>query len=350
MKNLNPVCILSNEFPDDHSLWVEVLDQGKGSINYSIVNLTSCNWLDEVLQSKAKIFIARPSGLSDQSKQLYDERLYIVNKTLKKEIYPSFDEVLVYENKKFLSYFLKSNNIPHPETNVFYSKKEAQQFCEETNYPVVAKFNIGASGSGVKILRTKDKAIDYINQSFSSKGAPKRWGPNLEKGNILKRGLHYIFNPKDILKKINLYKIKRNTKQNGYLIFQQHIQHNFEWRCVRIGDSFFAHKKIAIGEKASGTLLKAYENPPIKLLDFIKEITEKLGFTSLAIDLFETESGQYLVNEMQCYFGQSDSFQMKVDGKIGRYRYIDNNWIFEEGDFAKNACYNLRFEHLINQL
>ncbi|MBS4014229.1 MAG: hypothetical protein KGZ97_10815 [Bacteroidetes bacterium] len=350
MKKKHEICLLSNEFSEDQALWVKVLDENKETIVYSIVNLSSNSWLDEVIQSKAKVFIARPPGLSDQSKQLYDERLYIISKVLNKTIYPTLNEVLVYENKKFLSYFLKSSNIQHPQTFVFYSKEEAMQFCDVTKYPIVAKFNIGASGSGVKILRTKKKAIEYINQSFSTKGAPKRWGPNLDKGNLLKRGMHYIFNPEDIIKKISLYKIKRKTKQIGYLIFQQHIPHNFEWRCVRIGDSFFAHKKIAIGEKASGTLIKGYENPPIKLFDFIKEITDRIGFTSLAVDLFETEKGDFLVNEMQCYFGQSDRYQMKVNGKIGRYRFINNEWFFEEGDFAKNACYDLRIEHVLKLL
>ena len=56
------------------------------------------------------------------------------------------------------------------------------------------------------------------------------------------------------------------------------------------------------------------------------------------------------MNEMQCIFGQSDGYQMKVDEKIGRYRWQDNNWIFEEGDFAKNACYSLRLDFVISQL
>lgn len=350
MSKKHKVCVLANEFNDDHKLWVKTLAEYSDLVDFSIINITLNGWLDEVISMDADIFIARPPGLSDQSKHLYDERLYIVNKTLKKIIYPSFDEVLVYENKKFLSYFLKSNKIPHPETHVFYSKEEAEQFCLATKYPIVAKFNIGASGSGVKILKTKEKAFEYITQSFSGKGAPKRWGPNLEKGNLLKRGMNYIYNPNEIFKKLSHYKTKRNTKQIGYLIFQEFIEHGFEWRCVRIGDSFFAHKKLKVGDKASGTLLKGYETPPLEIFDFVKNITDKLNFSALAIDIFEKSNGDYLVNEMQCYFGQSDGFQMMVDGKIGRYRFNEGSWVFEEGDYAKNACYNLRIEDILQRL
>ena len=31
----------------------------------------------------------------------------------------------------------------------------------------------------------------------------------------------------------------------------------------------------------------------------------------------------------------------------GRYRYIQNKWQFEEGDFARNECYDLRLEFVL---
>ena len=69
---------------------------------------------------------------------------------------------------------------------------------------------------------------------------------------------------------------------------------------------------------SSGSLLKEYCNPPLELLDYVKSITDQFNFYSQAIDLFEY-NGNYLINEMQCIFGQSDSYQMKVNDEIGRY-------------------------------
>lgn len=344
------VCILSNENKDDHAIWLEVLNKYHDIIDFSVIDMSSGDWLDEILNSNAHIFIARPPGISDISKHHYDEKLFIVSNVLARLIYPSLNEVFVYENKKFLSYFLKANKVPHPATYVFYSRPEAVQFIEQAEYPVVAKFNIGASGSGVKILNDKTEAANYVIQAFSSGGAPRRWGPNLEKGGLLKRGVHYLYKPQDIFKKLRIYKARKGAKQEGFLILQEFIKHDFEWRCVRIGDSFFAHRKLKMGNKASGTLLKGYENPPFQLLDYIRELTDRLNFSSLAVDLFETDDGTYLVNELQCYFGQSDPYQMLVDGKAGRYRYLKNKWIFEEGDFAKNACYELRLQHIMDIL
>lgn len=231
---------------------------------------------------------------------------------------------------------------------MFYDRGEALRFANEKKYPFVAKANIGASGSGVMILHNRPEAEKYISDTFSGKGAHRRSGPNLDKGGFLKRGFHYVTHPADIHKKLFVYKKVKSDVQTDFVIFQEYIPHEFEWRVVRIGDSFFAHKKLKAGEKSSGSLLKNYDNPPVDVLDFVRQITDRYGFSSQAIDIFESTRG-YLVNEMQCIFGQSDPYQMLVDDKPGRYRYVKDRWHFEEGDFAKNACYNLRLEFALNK-
>jgi hypothetical protein len=340
--------ILRNELEDDHILWVKACEEYCDRVDYRVVNLTSNNWLEEIQKLPGDIMLAKPGGLTAPYKQLYDERIYILAYILGYKIFPSPLEIFIYENKRFLSHWLKANNIPHPSTEVFYDKKGALKHSEECKFPFVAKTNIGASGSGVMIIRNKIDAHKYIKDTFSGKGSPQRTGPNLDKGGIIKRGFHYILHPSDITKKLNIYNTKTVNLQKGFVIFQEHIPHDFEWRTVRIGDSFFAHKKLKMGDKSSGSLLKNYDNPPLDLLDFVREITDKYKMYSQAIDVFESDRG-YLVNEMQCIFGQSDPYQMLVDEKPGRYKYNQNKWIFEEGDFARNRCYNLRLEFVLNE-
>ncbi len=341
--------ILRNELEDDHILWIKACEDHKSQVEYKVVDLTSNNWLEEIQKEPFDILLAKPGGLTAPFKQLYDDRIYILSYVLGYKIYPSPLEIFIYENKRFLSFWLKANNITHPETWVFYNRAAAGIFAENKKYPFVAKSNIGASGSGVIILHNKSEAKNYINDTFSGKGAQKRSGPNLDKGGLIRRGFHYILHTSDIRKKLEIYRTVRSDIQSDFVIFQEYIEHEFEWRVVRIGDSFFAHKKLKKGEKASGGLLKVYDNPSLALLNFVKEITDKYGFYSQAIDIFESSRG-YLVNEMQCIFGQSDPYQMLIDGEPGRYTFVTGKWIFESGDFAKNACYNLRIEYIINAL
>jgi len=339
--------ILANEVSDDHRLWEIACKARKSQIEYRVINLTRDDWFDAIEAAPYDILLAKPSGMTASFKQLYDERIYVLGKILNRAIYPSVEEILLYENKRFLSFWLKANRIPHPATHVFYDRDEAVRRLKSLGLPIVAKTNIGASGSGVHILQSARDAEEYIYRAFSPKGAPRRTGPNLAKGQWLKRGLHYVFHPADIAKKLNVYKTIRSDIQSGFVILQEYISHEFEWRVVRIGDSFFAHKKLKIDEKASGSLQKKYDDPPPELLSFMREITDRFHFRSMAVDLFETKPGKYLVNEMQCIFGQSDPFQMMVDGLPGRYHWRQEQWLFEPGDFNTNESYDLRLADVI---
>lgn len=342
--------ILKNELDNDHFLWEKACLEFKEKIDYRIVDLTKNLWLEEIQKEPFDILLAKPGNLTSYFKQLYDERIYILSEILKYKVLPSLTEILIYENKRFLSFWLKANNIPHPETAIFYFKNEAFAFVKSASFPIVAKTNIGASGSGVKILKNKNEALKYIDEAFNISGAPKRWGPNLEKGSLIKRGLHYVFHVKEIRQKLTVYKNRKQDIQNNFVLFQKYIAHEFEWRVVKIGVSYFAHKKLKHGEKASGSLLKGYDNPPLELFDFVKTICDEFNFNSVSIDIFEPSTGKYLINEIQCIFGQSDPHQMLVENIPGRYIYKNENWLFEKGEFNRNESYNLRLKYIINDL
>jgi hypothetical protein len=338
--------ILTNEIADAEKKWKIACDKLK--LEYIVVDLSKVNWLEQIENYKPNVLLTRPAGLTSPFKILYDERLEILVNELNYYCFPSLKEVLIYENKKYFSYWLKANNVPHPKTSIFYFEKEAIDWVnsDSTKLPIVAKTNIGASGSGVVILETKKDLIKYIQSTFSGKGATKRVGPNLKKGRILQRVIRLISKPKSLFSKIGVYKARALDVQKDFVLLQEHISHTFEWRVVRMGNSFFAHKKLMLGKMTSGSLLKDYENPPLELLDFVKTITDKHKLYSQAVDIFESSSG-YLVNEMQCIFGQSDAYQMKVNHCIGRYLFENGAWKFEAGDFNSNESYDLRLQSAI---
>ena len=153
-----------------------------------------------------------------------------------------------------------------------------------------------------------------------------------------------LIHPREFRLKILSYRNARSEMQRDFVLLQEHIPHTFEWRCVRIGNSFFAHKKLVRHEKASGSLLKGYDQPPVDLLDFVRQITDLRNFQTQAVDIFATDKGTYLVNEMQCIFGQSDPYQMLINGQPGRYIFDRGQWIFEAGDFNRYESFLLRLE------
>ncbi len=341
--------ILKNEDPYDHEPWIKACDRLKGIVDFKVIDFSAEDWLESIEEFRPDILLTKPAGKTSLFREQYIERFSIIDQYWALPAIPTFKEAQLYENKKYLSYWLKINKVPHPKTWVFYSKKQAINFANHSVYPFVAKINIGASGRGVVIIKSREQAIDYIERAFSV-GIRASVGPRLSQGKILSRVFKKILQPQSLLNRLKTYHEVSLDKQLGYVIFQEYIPHDYEWRIVVIGDSYFAHKKLKKGEKASGSLLKNYDNPPLYLFDFAKSLITRFGFTSQAIDAFETSDGRLLINEMQCIFGQSDPYQMLVDGIPGRYRFIDDKWQFEPGDFARNGCYDLRLEYLLSRV
>jgi glutathione synthase/RimK-type ligase-like ATP-grasp enzyme len=341
------VAIVKNETRLDHLPWIDACKRKQDLLNYTVIDITKDNWLTSVCSGEYDLFLLRPPGRAERFKKLYDERVFILSQVLGKRVYPSSTEIYIYENKGLLRDWMIANAIPHPKSYIFYSKEEAFEFVHSTKrFPVVAKTNMGASGNGVVFLNSRQEFESYVKTAFT-RGIKIRSGPNLYKGSILKKIKKVFLNKQFIEQRIDDYKIIAAEAQKGYIFLQEFIPHTYEWRCVRIGESYFAHKKIAKDNRSSGTLLKRYDPVPESLLDFIKVITDNSGIQSTSIDLFE-RGNDYLVNEIQCFFGQSDPYQLIVNSKPGRYILIENKWCFEEGDFARNACYDLRLEHAIS--
>jgi len=342
--------ILKNEIHNSHKHWEEACKSL--SLNYSIVELSLDSWIDELQNylSKNVHFLACPSGVASKYKQMYDERIYIISKVMKQKVFPSYESIVIHENKRLLSYWLKANGVPHPDTNVFYSKQEAYRFIENCSYPQVVKTNIGASGNGVQIIRSSTEAKRYIRKAFSRKGIRQKTGPNLKMGDFKRRFINFVKNKEHRMTRMNEYKAVYKDPQIGFVLFQEFIKHDYEWRIVRIGSAYFGHQKVKIGDKASGTKGINYVIPPSDLLDFVKNICEKYNFFTIAIDLFENPNGGYLVNEMQCVFGHVQDYicaQNDVEGKLVNNK---GNWDFVSGIYNQNLSYNERLKQYINQL
>ena len=105
-------------------------------------------------------------------------------------------------------------------------------------------------------------------------------------------------------KKLKHYlKLYENGERNKVL-FQEFIPHDYEWRAVKIGESYFVYKKHCIKAKPVDLNIKIFVNPPKAILDFVKEVCEKRNFNFMPLDIFEPKLGKFLVNELQTIFGK----------------------------------------------
>jgi len=288
-------------------------------ISYQIIDISRIDWQQRIREADCDAFLVWPSAGLSIWKEMFDERLRVMVSQLGLNIYPSLDEIWLYESKRRTQLFLEASGLPHPRTWCFYDLNEAIDFLNTAQLPLVFKADAGATTSGVVILRNRKKARDFVLRAFRRGFAPSRR------------------NPMD--------------RQWGFVILQEYLPDAREWRMVRIGDSFFGYRKEKVGDFHSGSHAWSWLDPPRPLLNLLREVTERGGFTSMNVDIFETQDGRLLVNELQAVFGASTPVdQLRVNDKPGRYRYqkASGEWVFEEGDFSRNACANRRILYLLS--
>lgn len=301
-----------------HKHYVEACIQEK--ISFDVINIHSNDWFETIQKDKYDGILVWPNGREELLKLGYDSRLRLITDLLNIPVFPDYQAIWLYENKIKGYDWLHANGFPTAKTSIYFTKKEALQHLAKNKLPFVVKTNLGASGSGVYIVKTVSQYKKVVQKSFA-------------------HGLRAVGS-------------SPYAESRGYIFIQEFLDDIVEWRMVRIGDSFFGHQKLMAEKtrKHSGSLLKGWERPPDDLLDLLYEITEKGNFRSMNADIFATSTGKYYVNELHTVFGQSTPELMRVNGKPGRFIKKDNQWIFEEGDFVQGHSAAARINYFLSTL
>ena len=290
-------------------------------VSYVLLDIFDDNWLDILKSSRCDAFLCRPSVQYKPWKEMYDERLHAFKLIDDRLIFPDCESLWIWESKKRMNYWLKSNDIAHPKTWIFYNINSANQFISKCELPIIFKTDMGSGASGVKIVKERKDLKKLVARCFS---------------------IGYSTNRK-------IY----NDKEMGFIILQEYLHNVREWRTARIGDSYFGYEKGSKNGIHSGSKNFIYGRPPNEVLNITKLITDIGDFKSLNVDIFETEDGRFLVNELQAIFGQAGSREIcRVDGDSGRmiWNQTKNTWEFEKGEFCQNYMCNLRVKSLIDEL
>lgn len=289
-------------------------------VSYRVVDIFASDWMEKIGESGCDVFLTWPTESVQEIKRVYDDRLRIIVEQMGKKVFPDLTATWLYGSKERQNAWMDLNAIPHPLTKIFYKKDEALEYVySQTAYPIVAKTDMGAVASGVRILRSCKEAVKYVNAAFST-------------------GIQGYYSDKQ-------------TRQWRHVLFQEYLPNAKEWRVHRQGDSFFGFGKMKKGDFHSGSGGTHWVAPPTAAVDLAWSITERGGFKSMAVDIFETEDGRFLVNELQCVYGQHCAVQLVKDDVSGRsLRREDGRWEFEAGEFSINHGCNLRVEAALKLL
>jgi len=300
-------------------------------VEYVLIDVLAPDWIRQIKESRCDGYLARPPHSVQEYKTVYDEKLFVINKIMNLPVYPSFTECYIYESKRMMSYWLEANGLPCAKTFDVLDRQEAFRVLNEISVPCVIKANIGSGGTRVEIVDSIAHGRRILKRFFGIRTHLTLGYFNWTRWNGIP------------LPEIGL-------AQRHSAIIQEYIPAKWEWRILKIGDSYFGHQKLLKGEKASGSHLVGWVEPPKELLFLMKSLCEKGGFRSMNADILESKDGKYYVNELQSLFGSEDNSQMYINGKPGRYIFRDSNFIFEEGYFCQHGCYLLRVKDFIEML
>ncbi len=224
-----------------------------------------------------------------------------------KKIYPDFHSCWHFDDKVGQKYLLESINAPLVPSYVFYEKKEAFAWIEQTTFPKVFKLRGGAGSSNVKLVKSKSQAKYYISKSFGRGFGANRFSlfwdemRRYYQGHSTLRMLFLRFG--NVFVKTSSQKMSHREK--GYVYFQDFIPNNrFDIRVVVIKDKILAEKRyVRDGDfRASGSGKFEYASVREDVLKIAFETAEKLKLQTVAFD-FVFFNDQPLIVEMSYAFG-----------------------------------------------
>ena len=258
--------------------------------------------------------------------------------------FPNSQSCWHFNDKVGQKYLLESVDAGLVPSYVFYSKKEALDWANKTNYPKVFKLRGGAGSENVKLIRSSYEARRIIGKAFGkgfrqykniyslqSRIAAYKDGKDTMLG-ILK-GAFRMFIPNDFIR--SRKELARTLgNERGYVYFQDFIPGNdSDVRIIVIGDKAFAIKRLVRKNdfRASGSGKIIYDVKEIdkRCVELAFDTSAKLKTDCLAYDMVFDQMNNPKILEIS--FGFLPDAYSKCEG------YWDRNLAFHKGVFNPYA-------------
>jgi len=250
-----------------------------------------------------------------------------------KKVMPNLNSCWHFDDKVAQKYLLEAIGAPLIKSYVFYSKKEALDWINKTEFPKVFKLKGGAGSANVKLIHSKSKAKQLVRKSFG------RGFRQFDRIMLFKYSIKKYFIGKTNLKDVFLSFLKIFVKSEyekvkgkeiGYAYFQDFIpDNNSDIRIIVVGEKAFGIKRMVRKNdfRASGSGQILYEKEVLNE-DCVKiafKVSKQLKSNCLTFDFLFDNRNQPLIAEISYGF-----FQEGYDDCTG---YWDNNLVWHKEKF-----------------
>lgn len=315
----------------------------KKNIPHKLVNCYDNNIIDQLYDCDVLMWHHHHGDYKDV---LFSKQLLFSLEQTGKYVFPDLNTNWHFDDKVGQKYLLEAIGAPLVPSYVFYLKKDALYWVNETSFPKVFKLRGGAGASNVKLVKSKTEAIKLVNRAFG-----KGFSQFNRFGNLKERFRKYR-DGKDtfagVLKGIGRLIIptdfaKKHPPEKGYIYFQDFIPNNkYDVRIIIIGNKAYGIKRMVRDNdfRASGSGNIIYDRHQIdeNCVKIAFNVNRKLNCQSIAFDFVFDEMGRPLIVEI--------SYGFAVNAYDSCPGFWDSNMTWYEGKFNPQEW---MIENLINK-
>lgn len=303
MRNLTILTGKKNFFGQTRKPWVsidtELLKNSIAGHGYNVRTLQ----FHEALNSGEQI---TDSAIFYTFSQKPDLRNYIFDtvhflETRGNKLIPSSDLLRCHENKGFQELYKKERGL-HSLTTLYLSTiSESENY--EFEYPAVLKTTDGSNGNGVFLIRDKDELKTKLN----SLRTQNLWTKiDLFRRKYLRRKKVYKEYP-DYSNKTDFIQYREYVAGEVNYVLQEFVPDlNYDYRVLILGGKFFPMKRFNRPDDFRASGAKKFDfnfNPDEGLLNFSKEVYDKLSTPFLSLDICYDGMKYYLIEFQALHFG-----------------------------------------------
>lgn len=271
------------------------------NIDFIEVHIDQSDFWEKV--KKVDLFMF-PWAHVDDHRQIVNSILPVLENYLSIKCFPNLDTCWHFDDKIKEYYLMNSLGYPMIESWIFWDKKNALDWAERVEYPVVFKLKNGAGSRNVVLITKKKEAIKIINKMFgrgilSSYGIPHRGKVKYKDfENFLRYKADQYF-----LNKVRGIKPTIWQTEKNYVLFQRFLPNNsFDTRVTVIGNRGFAMRRFVRNNdfraSGSGKWDLDRNNVDLRTVELAMKISRELKFQSMAYDFLYDDKGNPQVCEM----------------------------------------------------
>jgi len=318
---------LYGKFSRTLEIYEEILKFNK--INSTRVDLNDLEFWNNI--RKLDLFIFRWSQYDDYHQQV-KTILPIIENEMNINCFPNMDTCWHYDDKIKQYYLMKINDFPFIDSWVFWDKKQALNWFNSADLPIVFKLKGGAGSINVILIKSRQEGIKIIKSMFGK-------GIKNQKINIQNALQKKFFNIEKKIKRIGgdtLRYLKGEDSNKfwqlhkNYVYFQKYLPSNeFDTRITIIGKRAFGFRRFVrrndFRASGSGNIDYSIKEIDIRDIQIAFEITKKMKFQTMAFDFIYNLNSEPEICEI--------SYNYKDDAIFNCPGYWDDNFIWHEGHF-----------------